>query len=90
LTDPAGELVKTIYPSHKLKLIDSIPDDDDHFVVERVVDDRGPAGAKEYLIKWKGWPTEDNTCTWEPLSSFDSPIMIEAYWRSKRSNSGDL
>jgi hypothetical protein len=79
LTDMVGVLLKTIYPSQKLKMIAPILDDEEHYVVESIVDHRGSANKRQYLVKWKGYSSDENT--WEPASVFDSPVMISDYWK---------
>jgi transposase InsO family protein len=79
LTDMNGVLLKTIYPSQKLKIIAPIIDDDEHYVVESIVAHRGSANKRQYLVKWKGYSSDENT--WESVSMFDSPVMISDYWK---------
>ena len=37
------------------------------YVIDKIVDSRKPEGvvgtAREYLVQWRGWPSQD---TWEP------------------------
>jgi transposase InsO family protein len=80
LTDAEGELVRTVFPAHKLTLVQAPTDDDVHYVVEKILDHRGSTGAREYLVKWKGYSSEHNS--WEPHDSFDSGVMIDAYTKS--------
>jgi hypothetical protein len=40
------------------------PLEPDSFVVERIECMRIRNGRTEYLVKWSGWPSKDNT--WEP------------------------
>jgi hypothetical protein len=88
LTDSTGLLLKKVFPAHKLDRIASPTDDGPHYVVEKVCDHRGRSGKREYLVKWKGFPSSDNT--WEPVSNFDSHECISEYLarssRPKRSN----
>jgi len=34
---------------------------DPEFEVEAILDHRGPPNARQYLIKWAGYPSEDNS-----------------------------
>ena len=48
------------------------------FEVERIVDSRQKAKKVEYMVKWKGYPSSENT--WEPVSNLEDVLdMVEAY-----------
>jgi hypothetical protein len=51
------------------------------YLVEKILQHRhssnGDAGEYEYKVLWKGWPRE--SATWEPASSFDSPVWVKEY-----------
>jgi len=49
------------------------------YEIEQILDMRlNPKGKTEYLVKWKGWETEDNT--WEPTKHLrNCKDMIEAF-----------
>jgi transposase InsO family protein len=53
----------------------------DSFEVEKVVDHRGAAAEREYLVKWRNFSSAHNT--WEPTAHFDSLACIADYWKSK-------
>ena len=56
-----------------------IIDGDQEFEVERVMGHRyfGKGHKLQYLIKWQGYPTADNT--WEPKELVFAPKLIAAY-----------
>ena len=51
--------------------------EDDEYEVEKIVDyDRK---SQRYLIKWKGYPSDENT--WEPLTNLNCSRMLHQYHR---------
>lgn len=52
-------------------------DQENNYVVEAIVDKRLYNGEVQYLLKWKGFPPEDNT--WEPSANLNCPSLLEEF-----------
>ena len=51
--------------------------------MERIVNHRtNKKGKKEYFLKWKGFPEEENT--WEPAQNINSSKLIEEYEKERK------
>jgi hypothetical protein len=71
-------------PRDQLKVIDANSDVpfDDIYYVERIVDHRGPANRRQYLVKWLNYPSRYNT--WEPTSNLTGcESYLEDYWATR-------
>ena len=61
-------------------------DGEDEYKVEKIIDakTRGRGRKMYFLVKWKGYPTSDNS--WEPKENVHAKELIEEYYqRSGRS-----
>lgn len=50
---------------------------EDEYVVEKILEKKITKGKVHYFLKWKGYPSSDNT--WEPKDNLDCPELIEAF-----------
>ncbi|KAG0250068.1 hypothetical protein DFQ27_009635, partial [Actinomortierella ambigua] len=81
LKDGTGAILHRKYAPSQLKLVLDDLDDSDIYEVETISSHR-PAeagGGVDYLVKWKGFPTEANT--WEHEGNFIERQCIEDYWK---------
>lgn len=80
LKDQTGDILERHVPADKLKLVSSKPRtvdlDSSVYEVQQVLDHRGLAGHREYLVKWKDYHQK----TWEPETSFLDTQCIRDYW----------
>jgi len=51
--------------------------DDDVYEVECILASRKTPSGKKYLVKWKGWPDDQNS--WEPAENVDAKEEIKLY-----------
>ncbi len=91
LRDSTGDILDRHVPIDQIKVLSSKAkralENPDHetkqsepsYAVESVVSHRGDNPSNyEYLVKWKHYPSSENT--WEPTESFDDREVINRYW----------
>ena len=53
-------------------------EEEDDYEVERILEKKGTGKRLRYLVKWIGWPEEDNT--WEPVDNLtNAKDLITAF-----------
>jgi hypothetical protein len=50
-----------------------INEDDNQYIIERILQHRSYKGRRQYLIRWLGYTMEDDT--WEPASSIRAQAL---------------
>lgn len=55
----------------------------EEYEVEEIIEERGRAGRKAYLVKWLGYPREQ--CTWEPVSNLTHCDEALEKWNTRKS-----
>lgn len=81
LLDTDGKPIPTTFAPSHLKLVAAPPADlEPSYQVESILDDRMRNNVREFLVKWKHYPSSANT--WEPLESFDDLAIVDRYLKS--------
>ena len=90
LKDGTGKLLGRNYAPSQLKLVLDDLDDADVYEVEKILAHRSSNAGEgvEYLVKWKGYPSEANT--WEPECQFIERKCIDNYWANHDPNDNVL
>ncbi|KAH9271221.1 hypothetical protein BASA83_006541 [Batrachochytrium salamandrivorans] len=55
-------------------------DDQDTYVVDKILKHKGPATKRSYFVKWKHYDSSYNS--WVKASDFIDPSVINSYWSS--------
>lgn len=54
-------------------------DGEEQFVVEEILDSRIHRNQLQYLVKWEGYPAEENS--WEPVDNINAPRLVSKFHR---------
>ena len=75
-------MTKSVLKSRNIKEVEKHgTTKEEEYEVEKVVDKRIHKGKVEYLLKWKGYPSDENN--WEPENSLDCPKLLQEYERNR-------
>ena len=61
-----------------------INDDEEEYVIEAIIGERHIDGVTQYLVKWQGYPNEENT--WEPLSNLSETAAFHQWINRPEAN----
>jgi hypothetical protein len=88
LRDTTNEIVTQGVPVSQLRLVSYENNlSPDSFEVDHVVDHRGTTGAREYLIRWKGFDASYDQ--WVAASDVNTLECVTAYWSRRRQSPRD-
>lgn len=93
LLDSTGCILGRNVPKSQIKLVSAPPRPElaqavsanplqRSYVVDKILRHRGPEGAREYLVRWRGYDSSSDS--WEPDTNFDDRRVIQDYWESAR------
>ncbi|KAG1205165.1 hypothetical protein G6F69_009499 [Rhizopus microsporus] len=88
LRDETGVLMPRHYTSTELKLIskEEVVELDDEgnevksYEIEAVINHRGPANKREYLVRWKHYSSDWDE--WLTVDKFNDPNTLRTYWKN--------
>jgi hypothetical protein len=63
---------------------EELPEDEESYAVEKIVDRKTIDGTVHYLIKWKNYDASENS--WIPEESIDCPDMVKKFNKKIRGN----
>ena len=83
IKERGGAVLKDLFPIEFLWRIEKFEDKQDEtesYEVEKILDPRGKAESREYLVKWKDYEKS----TWVKQERFNTTGCITEYWKKKR------
>merc|ERR1711928_8377 len=76
--EPSDEKPAVCETTDEKPIVKVEEEEGNEYVVEKILDHRlAPDGRKQYLLKWKGYPDEENT--WEPSENLNCMKLIATY-----------
>ena len=83
---PTGAILPRLVRPHHLKFVSGPSKSflEQVYEVESIRDHRGPPGNRQYLVRWEGFTSADDS--WEPESNIYTDECIREYWNSKPIN----
>jgi hypothetical protein len=85
LQDVDKSLFPRDVPRDQLKPIAGEIPADDIYTVEKIIDHKGPANKRFFLVKWQGYPVSENT--WEPESNLlTCQDLLAKYWSFRQAS----
>ena len=83
LLDSDNTLLRREVTANQLKLISKDKKDDPlSFVVDKIINHRGPASNRQDLVRWQGYGSDEDS--WEPFVNFNDHTCIRAYWSARQ------
>jgi len=84
--EDANGLYASTVPINHMSIVDESPQELDQkieqrYEIEEILDHDGSGPETKYLLKWKGYSSEE--ATWEPLRHIDDDFIIKQYWKKK-------
>ncbi|CAO3589911.1 unnamed protein product [Absidia cylindrospora] len=77
--------LKNVSESNGVLKLDELSDSDNAFELEDISSIRTIRGTKWYLVKWKGYDSDENS--WQSEDTINAPTLMEKYWNGKRQRS---
>ncbi|KAI9598171.1 hypothetical protein BDF19DRAFT_433739 [Syncephalis fuscata] len=91
IIDLEDEDIKIKHEDTKAKIEDGLVKEENLeegvYEVEAIIGNRNRKGRQQFLIKWKGYPDDENT--WEDIENVNAEELLEDYWRNFHANGGN-
>ena len=76
------KLAGTMGKKPNKKKVEEVLEEEEEYVVEKVLDRRAVRGKVEHLLKWRGFSDEDNT--WGPEGNLDCPDLTAEFLQPQK------